>query len=867
VTLLRKLLPTSDLEPGAARNDAPLSNEKRPGARSFDVEELRRLVTEADQHGAAGRHTEALRFANRALEMVPDDAELVSARASTLFAWGRYHEALPCFLRAQALGLDTADFNIQLASAFSAMGRIEEAEACMRKAIALEPDSFPARFGLAAALQAQKKAREAIAAYERALELRPDSIVCLDGLGNCSIELNDSVAAETYARRAMALNDRRYETWGNLGVAFDRQQRAAEALAAFEQAARLDPKTRGGRSDTFYNLAVGLSDSGRVGEAISLLESNLAERPNVFAYHGYSLALLTVGRLLEGWNVHDYRWAREPYLSLRPKFQRPLWDGQGLKGKTILLLNEQGLGDTIQFLRYAPYLKNAGATVVVRCQDGLFNLASRFRGVDGVVARGGAHVAFDTYIHVMSLANVFGTDLASIPAEVPYLDLEPGSVERWSERIRGDAALKVGLVWAGSPDHPRDRYRSVSLQMLAPVLNVKGVRFFLLQKGKAAAEATSIEPDIDMVNLGAELEDLTDAAAAINELDLLICVDTSLAHLAGALGKPVWVLLPKPADWRWLLDREDSPWYPTMRLFRQSRRADWSDVIDRLAKALNERVAGHVAASAIPRRSSSISPRPREPSLPHLRPGHRPGFSAVAECRSGIVQYLPDEAPIGSSLGWYGEFLQLQLDLLAGMIRPGSTVLEVGAGVGAHALPLATALGPDGHLILYESRPVVRRLLQQNFSANELRNITLMRRLLGGKSGFAAGAERTNEGAPAPEDSIIETVDDLQLEQLHLLKVDEGTDATSVIDGASETMWRLRPTVFLAAQDDGALGQLTRLAKDRAYRCWKVETPMFNPDNFNRRQDDTFDGRRALALLALPEEGEVAVPLDRYVEL
>jgi FkbM family methyltransferase len=859
-------LPTSGTEARPERTDSRPADASAPDARrSFDLEELRRLVTEADQHGAAARYADALRLANRALEMVPDDAELVSARAATLFAWGRYHEALAGFLRAQTMGLDTMSFNIQLGSAFSAMGRIPEAEACLRKANALEPDSFLARYGLAVALQAEKKTREALDAYERALELRPESIDCLDGLGNCSIELNDPVAAEAYARRAMAINDRRYETWGNLGVAFDRQQRPAEALAAFEQAVRLDPQTKGGRSDTFYNLAVGLSDSGRVDEAIALLEANLSERPNVFGYHGYSLALLTVGRLLEGWNVHDYRWVREPYVSLRPKFQRPLWDGQDLAGRTILLLNEQGLGDTIQFVRYATHLKDAGATVMLRCQDGLFNLASRFKGVDSVVARGGAHVAFDMYIHVMSLANVFATELSSIPADVPYLDLERDSVERWSQRVRGDEVLKVGLVWAGSPDHPRDRYRSIPLQMLAPVLNVKGVKFFLLQKGKAAAEAASIGPGINVVNLGPELEDLTDAAAAISALDLLVCVDTSLAHLAGALGKPVWVLLPKPADWRWLLEREDSPWYPTMRLFRQSRRADWSDVIDRLTQALTERAAGH--ADAVPSEAPRRSLRQREPLLPRLRPGHRPGFSAVAECRWGIVQYLPDQIPIGDSLSWYGEFLQPQLDLLSRLIRPGGTVLEVGAGVGAHALPLATALGPDGHLILYESNHVARRLLQQNFGANTLRNVTFMRRQLGGKSESSAGGEGANAARPAPEDTIVETVDDLQLEQLHLLKVDEGAVATPVIEGARETMWRLRPALFLAAQDEDALGQLTRLARDCAYRCWKIETPMFNPDNFNRRQNDIFDGRRALALLALPEESEVTVSLDRFVEL
>jgi precorrin-6B methylase 2 len=240
-------------------------------------------------------------------------------------------------------------------------------------------------------------------------------------------------------------------------------------------------------------------------------------------------------------------------------------------------------------------------------------------------------------------------------------------------------------------------------------------------------------------------------------------------------------------------------------------------------------------------------------ALPSQALGHRPGFSAVAECRYGILQYLPDEALIGDSLGWYGEYLQPQLDLLARLIRPGATVLEVGAGVGEHTLFLAATLGEAGHLFLYESRPVVKRILQQNLGANRVTNITLMRRTLG------ATGEAADRGA--------ETLDELQLERLDWLKINGSVSALDVLAGGADTLWRLRPLLFLAAADEPALGALASRVKEFSYRCWRMETALFNVQNFNRRYADIFAGRSALALLAIPEEIDVDVALDGCVEL
>jgi hypothetical protein len=370
-----------------------------------------------------------------------------------------------------------------------------------------------------------------------------------------------------------------------------------------------------------------------------------------------------------------------------------------------------------------------------------------------------------------------------------------------------------------------------------------------------------LEADIELLNLGPELEDFCDTAAVISELDLVLCVDTAVAHLAGALGKPVWLMVAQPADFRWLEGGEDSPWYPTMRLFRQSRRGDWHEVIERVKVALQERLRGGLAET--PAQGDPLAV-PRLPAVvrPGIPAGHQPGFSAVAEMRVGILQYLPDEALVGESLDWYGEYLQPQLDLLARLIRPGATVLEADAGVGAHAVFLGKALGAAGHLFLYEPRPVVQRILRQNLGANRVMNVTLMRQVLGRRS--AADVAAPGEAATPV---VTETLDELRLERLDSLKINDGALALEVLDGAADTLWRLRPLLFLAAADEAMLGALAERAKAFSYRCWRLETALFNAANFNRRDTDIFAGRKALALLAIPEETDVDIALDQCVEI
>lgn len=354
-------------------------------------------------------------------------------------------------------------------------------------------------------------------------------------------------------RRALALQPQHVGALTNLGRAFQKQAQPQEAIVCFERALALKP--------------------------------DLPE-----AHWGLATQRLLLGDFARGWEEYEHRWALPENQGLRREFAAPRWDGDDIAGRTILLHVEQGIGDTLQFVRYAPLLARRGARVIVLCQPPLKRLLMEMDDIS-VVADGEPLPGFDLHLPLMSLPRLFGTTLATIPADVPYLRTDPVDVRAWNGRLGGKDQFKIGLVWAGNRRHLNDRNRSCTLEALAPLAAVPGIRLYNLQKGEAATEIRNAPTNMDFVDLNGELVDFADTAAVITCLDLVITVDTAVAHLAGALARPAWLLLPFAPDWRWMLAREDSPWYPSLRLFRQNQAGDWGGVLTAVINALRQRMS------------------------------------------------------------------------------------------------------------------------------------------------------------------------------------------------------------------------------------------------------------------------------------
>lgn len=809
-----------------------------------------------------------------ALREMPHDPELHFARGSALYASRRYFEASSALKRAASLGCLDASLPLRLGWSFYHSADLTQAVEWISMAIRNAPDTSAPHYAMGVALRAQQRLVEAIAELTTALRCDSDNFDAAIALGVSHLDLGNAKEAEAQFRRAIALDEGKPGAWTNLGAALcalDGDHREA-ALEAFERTDLLEQAT-GESVDNAVNMGATLQSMGRLREAIDLYERALAITPSIGSHANYAHALLAAGRWSEAWTHYEFRWLRNPLLSLRPKFPRPAWDGQDLNGKTILLRIEQGFGDAIQFVRFAPDLKALGATVLLRVGPGFADLAKGFRGIDRVLDENAPTPEFDYYLHLLSLPRVLGVELDSLPAGGPYLSTDRARSAKWAPRVSSpEARLRVGLAWAGSPAHGGDRYRSVSLRDLAPLGGIPGVRYFSLQKGAKEAEVRDPPAGLDLVNLGPELRDFSDTAAVIEQLDLVICVDTAIGHLAGALGKPVWLLLPQSSDWRWLENRDDSPWYPSMRLFRQAKRGDWRDVVDRIARRLGDsHWEDSPSIAPIAQDKATHSPRVgvTVATDPRILAGHRAGFTAVAETRHGIMQYFPDDPQIGVSIRWYGEYLEEQLRFLARMVERTAVVMEVGAGIGAHSIFLGSTLTAGGHLFLSERQPEMQRVLRQNLSANGVTNFTILPHGLHGENVEQSFPDDTAASGllAMPRDGVVETLDQLGLERLSWLKINNGASALDILQHGTQTLWRLRPRLFMTCYSELDVVRLVHSAKAFGYRCWCVETKLFSTDNFNRRDRDIFEGRGSQTVLGVPEEEELGTMPTSAIEL
>lgn len=421
-------------------------------------------------------------------------------------------------------------------------GRLDVAVTFLRKAIGLVPNAPHFHLNLGHVYSAQSVFPEAIAEYQHALALQPTFVEALKSLGNLLREQGEIDPSVDLLTRAVSAKPGSAELLNCLGTSLRQQGKFEEAIHRFRQAIVIDPQ-----------LAA--------------------------AHHNLGLMLLQQGDESTGWREFEWRWKVPEYAKIYPQFPTPRWNGEDLRGRRILLHCEQGFGDTIQFVRYAKQVADRGGEVILLCQPELAKLLKSAPGVSQLITDGDRLPGFDFHSPLMSLPGILGTEDTSAS---PYLTIPQMDIDRWRAKLGSNKSRRIGLVWAGHRGHRMDWNRSIPLQQLQPLKCVANASFYNLQLGDAYRQAS----EFPLIDFTSELHDFAETAALIQNLDLVITVDTAVAHLAGAMGKRVWVLLPFVPDWRWRLNRDDSIWYPTMRLFRQSTRGDWSQPIERLANAL-----------------------------------------------------------------------------------------------------------------------------------------------------------------------------------------------------------------------------------------------------------------------------------------
>ena len=565
------------------------------------------------------RHADAIAALTSAIELQPQNLNALIYRGLALAETGRHEEALVDFDRALQLQPQSVFALHNCANALIALNRYKEARPSVEMLLRIAPTYVPGLANYALLLGSEKKHREALAVLDRALSLDPNNADLMNARGNVLMTLKRHDEALAAYDRAAALKPELADFQIGRGNLFAELGRHGEALTAYEQALTLNP----GSPAAHLNRANMLMEENRLEEALVACEKSIALKPDyapalvlrgnlllhlgrseeALAAHdkavssspGYAeahyhrgSALLLHGRLSEGLRDFEHRWDVADCGFDRPVLNAAPWHGEPLAGRSIVVYSEQGLGDAIQFARFLPRLKEMGAKLTFLCHPNLVRLFRPYAAEMEVIAFCEPGRRFDFQCALMSLPLRLGTELASLPAQIPYLFAEEQLIAKWRERI-GDQGFRIGICWQGNPKGQIDKGRSVPLAKFAPLAQVPGVRLISLQKSHGLDQLAQAPAGMKIETLGAfdEGDDgFIDSAAIMQSLDLIVTSDTAIPHLAGALGRPTWVALKHIPDWRWMLARDDSPWYPTMRLFRQPARGDWDSAFAEIADSL-----------------------------------------------------------------------------------------------------------------------------------------------------------------------------------------------------------------------------------------------------------------------------------------
>jgi len=542
-------------------------------------------IQSAFGHLQTGDVQQAEHICRDILRVHPDDSDTLYLLGIIYDRIGDYGSAIECIKKSLQFNPANDYACFDLGNIFRKKGRIDEAIIFYQKTVQLNPSNAGAHYCLAVAFQEKGRFDEALNSYSRVLQINPNHADTYNNMGSVLQEKGQLDEAVNYYQKALRLKPDLFMAYNNLGNALMERGQFDDAVAHYQKAVGLNPHFAG----TYCNLGVALQNRQEINAAVSAYQKAIGLDPDyIDAHWNLSHALLLSGRFREGWKEYEWRLKKEDHIYHGRTFSRQFWDGvSDISGRTVLLHAEQGLGDTIQFIRYAPLVAQRGARVVVECQKKLKTLLQNVEGIHTVIAYGEQLPEFDMHCPLLSLPLLFDTTLATIPAAAPYMNADTLSLERWRAQIQHDnSRRKIGLVWAGNLTNIKGRYRSCPLETFSPLAGIDDITFYSLQKGEASHQAKNPPKGMKLLDYTEEIHDFSDTAACMQNLDLIISVDTAAVHLAGALGRPVWTLLPFNPDWRWMLNREDSPWYPTMRLFRQPSFGEWGPVMARVADEL-----------------------------------------------------------------------------------------------------------------------------------------------------------------------------------------------------------------------------------------------------------------------------------------
>jgi tetratricopeptide (TPR) repeat protein len=567
----------------APQSPAITAGDAGPAAPSApDLQEALRCNTRGVECARQGRFDEAVTYFEKAIRLNPRYAEAHSNLGNIFYYQEKLEAALACYEHAVKLQPDLAIAYSNLANVLNLLKRFDEAEASCRRALQLDPQGTDVLNNLGNALRGLGKKEDAVACYEEALRNRPEFAEAHNNLAAILIDQGKTLSAIAHCRLAVRFKPDYVEAHNLLATALIEAGNLDGALASCREALRYKPDF----GEAHVSLAIAYLEQSRAQEAVAAFERAQQLLPDASEPHwGRGQALLLSGNFRNGWREYEWRWNCKPFTPLL--FSQPMWNGSSLPGKTIFLCAEQGFGDTLQFIRYAPLVKKHCSQLIVQCQAKLIPLVRTCAGIDTLLAAGDTLPPFDVYASLLSLPMILGTTLSTVPADIPYIAADERLVEKWRDEVNVLPGMKIGIAWQGNPDIHQDIWRSVPLAHFASLARVPGVTLVSLQKGPGADQVAEIADLFSITDWSSRLDEgegaFMDTAAIMKCLDLVITSDTATAHLAGALGVPVWVALPFNPDFRWLLERQDSPWYPTMRLFRQKRPWEWSDVFQRIA--------------------------------------------------------------------------------------------------------------------------------------------------------------------------------------------------------------------------------------------------------------------------------------------